>query len=431
MSASRVSNQSGEGLLWVLSLVVSIVLNGLIFFSFVAVSAWKTVVTRPVPQGEKKEETMATIELVLPPAAASVPSIVLPPPPVAPSVPPPPPQFAKTTEEQAAERPDSAAFIGERNTRATSSRAPDANAPLMPSQAGEAPRKDEIETTADRFRDGALGATGKSSSPRELPLAPAQPPSPGDPLLAPQPLTPEAGPDASLRVPSAEKEAEAALKTPEPEPPPDRIEAKGDPNSPDQEAAAPKESKLLEGPNPVDTPVGATKEAPKVTPENRVREDTPKPTPDALQTKADEAIQKPKARPRGPDPTLPGASTYKRKTSISGSVSRKGVGSLDVVDSPLGRYNAKISEVVGLQWQRATKDNMDLVLPGYLAVRFSIAPTGKVIQYDVVDHPGVPTSQQLVTRKAVYAAPIPPMPADLRKELDDAPLEITYYFYYQ
>ncbi|MCX8495064.1 MAG: hypothetical protein ORN51_02660, partial [Akkermansiaceae bacterium] len=116
-----------------------------------------------------------------PPAETSItifPDMIVPAPPtLAPSQAPPAasptqPRFARTHESQTATAPEKPKFLGERNTRATSDRQPDAAARELPSQAGAKPRdSDDLETTESTYRDGSLA----DATTQEAPKKPATP----------------------------------------------------------------------------------------------------------------------------------------------------------------------------------------------------------------------------------------------------------------
>jgi outer membrane biosynthesis protein TonB len=291
--------------------------------------------------------------------------------------------FARTAPDQAAERPEAPRFIGERNTRATSDRAPDPDAPPMPSQAGIDDKRD-IETTESRYRDGELDSGAPSS---------ATPPTP-----------PPAPPPAALAA-----EAEA-LRTPADEP------------------AAPPQERLAEGPNPVDREVAKEKparEKPKPAPARRAEEAKPEET----AAKAEPARDSPK--PAAPASAgKPGFTGFQRKTQIRGSISRRGTSALDVEDSPLGRYQAAISRAVERQWQRNCVRYRDLITPGFLTVRFVVESSGKVRSVGFVESADSGEVQKGFTLSSIREAEIPPMSAELKKQLNGEPLELIFNFYF-
>lgn len=279
-------------------------------------------------------------------------------------------RFARTSPDQAAPPPENPGFIGERDTRAASDRPADAAAPPMPSQAGIRPRHaGDIETTESDYRDGALTAEAPEPT-----AAQAAPPTPVQPIQAP---------------------TATGAASPPPRP------------------------ALLDGPHPVDVPVpeqAAVEESIKTTPQARPAT----PSPDVRQT------LKPAAT-ASKDPAFRG---HQRKTAIIGSISRTGRSALDVEDSPLGRYQAAISRAVELEWQRNCVRHRDFITPGYLTVRFFVETSGKVRTVQFVGDMETGEIQKGFTLNSIRNATIPAMPATLRREFTEEPLELVFRFYF-
>jgi hypothetical protein len=298
-------------------------------------------------------------------------------------------RFARTSADQSAPPPETPAFLGERNTRATSDRPPDPTAPPLPSQAGIAPRNDmEIETTESRYQDGSLDSSQTATPASETPptRAATDPPTPAEPAPA--------------------KDV-AALE------PPDRT------TDPDQvPAAPPPRESLLEGPNPVDVPV----------PRERAKDDEIKPTPATRpeSTAPPKMADTPKPKPD----RNPGFKGFQRKTAVTGSISRSGRSALDVEDSPLGRYQAALSRAVEQEWQRNCVRHRDYITPGFLTVRFFVEPGGKVRSVQFVGDMETGEVQKGFTLNSIRNAAIPAMPPALRKQYDQEPLELIFRFYF-
>ena len=128
-------------------------------------------------------------------------------------------------------------------------------------------------------------------------------------------------------------------------------------------------------PNPVDVQVPREVQAKqedeiKPTPEQRPATKSAPPVP----KEAPKVAETPKPRA----PTDPAFSGFQRKTAVVGSISRTGRSSLDVEDSPLGRYQAAISRAVEQEWQRNCVRHRDFITPGFLTVRFYVEPSGRV-----------------------------------------------------
>lgn len=387
MSVSRAATPSGEGFLWGLSLLASLVLNGVLFFTFSVIAAKRVEVALQKPP-EPVNEQVASI-LVMPEPGASGASAPVQ---AVPAVPPRPAQFARTSEDQASARPEKPAFIGERDTEATSDRPPDPTAEAMPSQKGIDPLQSEVETTESRFEDGEVGDSGKS-----------EPAGPEANLASPTPVMPQ-----EVTPPSIEKPADPATK-------------------PGQEPVPAMREPLAQGPNPVDVPVQADPkdDEPKPAPASRASEaELPKPP-----VPPQEAVQQKPKEANTADQSA-GFKGYQRKTQIRGSISRTGKSALSVENSAMGRYQAALSRAVELEWQRNCVRYRDFITPGFLTARFVVEQNGKVRSVNFVGTVQSSEVQKGFTLNAIRQAAIPAMPADLKKELGTDPLELIFNFYF-
>lgn len=406
-SAENPSPRPDDGRLWVIALAASFVLSGLIFITAAATitildvvyvvdktltnsaplkseSPTSVVISPEMIQEVMEKSTEATTKPNIPPRSA--------------------PDFARTAEDQRGKRPDTPAFIGERDTEATSDRAPDPNAKRLPSQRGEAPRdEDDLETTQSNYSDGKLEADGEKSAPAQSAMTPAAPASPASPE-PPAPENPAADPAVDKPAP-ATKPAKNIGDV-----------AKAEVTALDE---------LLQGQTPVDVNV------PKPSPEQSL---APKPSapPTKKNSPADKqpTLPKPKQAPTSGDPGFRG---NQRKKAIQGSISRTGRSALDVADTPLGRYQAVISRAVELEWQRNCVKHRDLITPGFLTMRFYLLPTGKVKSVHIVSDMQGATGgdvQKGFTLKAIREAPIPPMPKEIRADYQQEALELIFNFYF-
>ena len=317
------------------------------------------------------------------------------------------PGFARTSDDQRGKRPDHPAFIGERDTQATSDATPDPNAPAMPAQAGIQPRHPgDFETTESHYQDGAL--TDSAALPADLspspaatalPSLPSPPSPPSDPALAP---------------------ATAALG-----------ETTDSPGTADKPASPAPPARLAEGPIPVELPVPLTnsQQAPNAAAQTQPRAGTHDGLPTANDLKEAKATPTPRETPHE-TPKDPAFRGYQRKTTIHGSISRSGRSALDVEDSPLGRYQATISRAVELEWQRNLVRYRDVVTPGFLTVRFFVDVKGKVRNVQFVGAMQTGQLQKGFTLNSIHDAAIPAMPAEVRKDFQDDPLELIFNFYF-
>ena len=386
MQAVAPSTRNGDGHLWMIALGLSMLVNlGILLVVGLAVLEITIFKVQEVPASEPVE---TTVTIFAEPAEDA---------PTAPAEEAPDKRFARTSPDQAAEPEEPAAFMGERNTRATSDRSPAADAPPLPSQAGIEPRDAlDIETTESDYQDGEIRpdpAVAESSAPE-----PFVPPVPDAPAPA-EPTPP----------------AETAMQNPD-TPGPDEIRS-----------VPPVREKLLDGPNPVDVnvphePEIAMEEEIKPTPEQRPAAESGPPTPEET-TKTTEA-PKPKAIQ---DPAFSG---FQRKTAVVGSISRTGRSSLNVEDSALGRYQASISRAVEQEWQRNCVRHRDFITPGFLTVRFFVETGGKVRSVQFVGDMETGEVQKGFTLNSIRDAEIPAMPPALRKEYDKEPLELVFRFFF-
>ncbi|MGC4017197.1 MAG: hypothetical protein QM755_22195 [Luteolibacter sp.] len=372
MTAARTARSSGEGSMWGLSLVISLVLNTLVFLAIALIAPPEV---KPSPKATSATPaTTAIIELVMPSviepvaAAQEKPREPAPEPPPAAEEPTPavvaipaPPSlssgltFQQTSEEQASsEAPVKAMFIGEHNTRATSDRAPDPGAAPLPSQQGT-PAKEREETLA------------------QTPPAPTPPSPPKQPAVTVEQLPP--GPAVTV---------EPAV-TIEQDPP-------------------------MEGPHPLAVPVPRPPVEPAPAPE------PPKPA---------------AAEPTPPAPQPAQQNPSAGKTRINGSISRTGTSAVDVVDSPRGRYQAVVNRLVGEEFMRNCERYQKLITPGFMTVRFMISQDGKLGKdVTVVEEVDCTIQQKGFTIQSIRSAKFPPLPPELKKTLGREPFDLTIRFDY-
>lgn len=366
MTSSAPITRQGDGRLWATALILSLVVN-LAILALAGFTILKTQVFRKSPS--------VALAAPQPPSDTTV-KILLemvaanPSPTVAA---PAKPSFVRTSEDQTAAASEKSPFMGERNTQATSDRSPDLTAPALPSQSGI--DRDDLETTTSRYQDGALGS--------DQPAIPQETmPAPPSPTL----------PDPAMAVDSSAGET---LETP---------------GSDTIQSSPPPADRLLEGAAPVDVSV----------PKDPAEKAALKPTPP----------QRPQAAAAAKPATEPAFKGYQRKAAIVGSISRTGRSALDVVDSPLGRYQAIISRAVEQEWQRNCVRHRDFITPGFLTVRFFVETSGKVRTVQFVGTMETGEVQKGFTLSAIRDAAIPAMPAAVKKDFDKEPLELIFNFYF-
>ena len=382
MARGDSTSNGDDARLWAVALCVSVLLNGA-FIAWISIEAIqaeiarKKAIPKPLPTQQVVKIFPEMFERKPPTEAAKKAAE----------------EAAKTVrttpDQESAEAPASRRFIGERNTEATSDRAPTSDDETMPSQSGREARPQEMpETTESKYQDGKLENQSTPST------------------ATPTPPSPQTPPELS----------ESEAKT-----------VKGDTAPPDatgKMAETAIREKLLDGPNPVETPVkpGAVREDMKPREEKKIRDGRK----DGLAEKKAEEKPKPKPAPID-DPAFRG---NQNKTAIQGSISRNGRSALDVADSPMGRYQAAISRAVEREWQINCVKRRDFIVPGYLTVRFFVQSDGRVKSVQFVGDIEGGQVQKGFTLQSIRDAPIPPMPPEVKKEMGGDSLELLFNFYF-
>lgn len=380
--ASAVSRTGGdEARLWAAALCVSVLLN-LSLLAWVSIAAIQAEIARkkaiPIPPPPPEQVVKIFPEMLIPePPKQAVPSA---------------PETVRTSPDQeSAEPPTGRRYIGERNTKATSDRAPTADDPSMPSQAGREPAPGEIETTESDYQDGKLNSP---DSPPALTKTTPSPPSPAD-LTQPSPAEQVKGQERP--DPGEAEMAESAIR-----------------------------EKLLDGPNPIDTPVPKAEVKEDIKPREEMKPRDGKA--DGLSEKKPE--EQPKPTPKQTPIDDPAFRGNQSKTAIQGSISRNGRSALDVADTPMGRYQALISRAVELEWQRNCVKHRDFITPGFLTVRFYVEASGRVKSVQFVGDIQTGEVQKGFTLNSIREAPIPAMPPGVKKEMGGDALELIFNFYF-
>ncbi len=137
------------------------------------------------------------------------------------------------------------------------------------------------------------------------------------------------------------------------------------------------------------------------------------------------------AMPPRPPPGGGGQSGFQKesvKRAIEGTLSQRGKASLDVEDTPLGRYLKSVSRVIERDWQYACRTHRDLTTPGFLRVNFTISKDGKVTSVRSVDARDGGEASKWFTLNAVKGAKLPPIPPDVVEMLENGQLEINFNF---
>jgi outer membrane biosynthesis protein TonB len=350
---------------------------------------------------------------------------------ILPPLPPPPPKpkqpqvYIRTAQNESADTaPKNAAFIADRNTNASTTKAPspDATDPL-PSMDGI---KLQTRELADRdFHNGDLkdDARKKSQQP-DVAMRPPQPMVPPTPPTAiPEPKPPQtASTQQPQTVAKTAPEATPLTKMMEEA---DKELAKVDKNRLPFDLKKPEVTKTQAPEKTQETPPKAipldpmtlTPAPPKPEMVQSTPPETPpqKPIPKALPVVDDEVITK---TTRNTDPNA--FTPFTRRSQTKGTVSSRGMeDSVDAKATPMGRYYRQVVGQVEKKWHLYLHLRRDGVTYGNLDIVFYVSKKGKVEGLRVLnDKESNPILTELTVR-AIQDAEIPPIPEDVIPELPE------------
>lgn len=313
------------------------------------------------------------------PPPQAVPPVV-PPEPAAPSAEKP---FLDTSEEQASDTPpEEAAFIGERMTRAGAELPPDPEGPALPSQDGEEARRNELELFNSEF------SPGEEPGEREL-----------------------------LEV---EPERLAGQERAE------NGESEGSPG--ENEMTEP-----VEAGQPAESLITGQEQIPVPRQEGQETEETVESLPQGDRSESESELARQGEQGTAQEqveeqPRERGFQTEAAKTRIRGSINRRGESSLDVDDTVIGRYRAKVYRAIETEWQLQCLQYRNHILPGSLALRFFVDKDANVLNPRYTYEFEASGIQRGFTLNAVRQARIPPMPKEVVEELEGKPMECEVGF---
>lgn len=393
------------------SLVVHAVLFLVLAWAFAGEAArqlWRQAMQPP----KEKEVTLLFPEQIIPEPALQ---------------PPRPPKreiYIRTSQNQAeSSKPKNAAFISDRNTTASTIKAP------FPDGKADMPTMDGLKLPtrelADRdHHDGELKDDARPKAPKQAvamlqpaPQTPPAPPSimrpknaapPPKPVAPPQSVAkvvPESTPltkmmeEADKALASVEKnrlsiEVKKAEVTPDAPPMPQKQETQ---TPPAREVA----QTMPESPSPA------------------------QPVPKALPVLEDDPITRttPNQSPNAFDP-------FTRTTQTKGTISNRGSQvAVDAEDSPKGRYIRQVTGQVEKKWHIYRLLRRDGVTYGSLEIVFYVNKKGKVEDLRIVNDKESNPVLTSFTLQAIRDAKIPPIPADVLPSLpmnDQERLKIEY-----
>lgn len=285
--------------------------------------------------------------------------------------------FVQTNLNQAVEeRPENPNFIGQNNTMASSDREAVAGESELTALAGEKDPQADLKSFDSNFSDGENQPVGKLSETPDSPNV--------DPTQHPEnEIDQEAHDNAQVPEDSANLEETKMAETED----------------------------LAE----LDQALRALEEA--------LADDSP-------QQELVEPNDLKKVSSKQAAPQNGGFAPQAKKTRVQGVIRATGVGSLDVANTALGRYQAAIYQKLERSWQVEVIRNRSLIVPGNITLYFTVNQNGVVGNRSWVSINGTSFAQRGMIVNALEKIEIAQMPPEVLQELQGDTLELIVTFDY-
>ena len=385
---------------FVVALLIAVWAHVGLFFAFVLLMVFDLLSAKVIEQDESEEEKPPPIKMqmvyaedaVSLPVETPLPEVALEPEPTPEPelVMPDSPAFVQTNESQLSEEaPEETPLIGERNTTATSDAGAVAGDEKMAALSGTEDRKSDPKTFDSDFSEG------ENSGPQEG-MSEAVEAGKGDEQENLEEMV------AEVAQPEAIQPETLDEALPEVE----------------EELPKPKNQELAS----IEETLAALEEAMG----DREKKQQPKPAEKVLETMP----EKPAAKAQEAASQDGGFAPKATKTRIAGVMSAGGKGSLNVADTPAGRYEAALLKKLESAWQMENINNRSLLAPGNVTLYFVVDQNGKVSRQKRISMVGASGTQWGMILRAVDMIAIPKMPQAVIKDLDGDALELIVTFNY-
>ncbi len=309
-------------------------------------------------------------------------------------------KIAKTSADEAQQRPQEADFIGNHDSVAGGDddgpqRRSDAPLPSVNGRESE----DEIVTFDQERQDGELAHEEKAGEtpPSPTAAAPAEP----APATPPQPVaqgTPEGAPlhsDPQGEGKQMPQPAAVATATQKPTPP------------------TPGEGLRLTNLNIGDA-LTLTPHLPPPAPLGLPEGSEGKPTPPVPPQRPRLAVYDPSLAPHIHQP---GLRTYERRTRSTGRFVFGRRPALNVAATPRGRYEAEIYRRIARSWYASCDEHRGDIIPGSITISLRLNKSGGIDSMDLVRRRGASLIQQSFSFGAIRRSALPPMPAEIQRDI--------------
>ncbi|HWY39315.1 MAG TPA: hypothetical protein VNX27_00825 [Chthoniobacterales bacterium] len=142
---------------------------------------------------------------------------------------------------------------------------------------------------------------------------------------------------------------------------------------------------------------------------------TVKPTPVSKNDELAMLTSTPTPRPSAATQSQQPRSSYqplRERTRSAGSISNRGISSVNAIGTPLGRYEKMVQDAIGSRWYAYVAQKMDLINLGTTKVAFSIDRSGRVKNLKVVSNSSNEAFAN-VCLQSIIEIQMPPIPEDV------------------
>jgi outer membrane biosynthesis protein TonB len=146
---------------------------------------------------------------------------------------------------------------------------------------------------------------------------------------------------------------------------------------------------------------------------------TVKPTPVSKNDELAMLTSTPTPRPSVATQQQQPTSSYRplrERTRSAGSISNRGISSVNAIGTPLGRYEKMVQDAIGSRWYAYVGQKMDLINLGTTQVAFSIDRSGRVKNLKVVSNSSNEAFAN-VCLQSIIEIQMPPIPEDVASSL--------------
>jgi outer membrane biosynthesis protein TonB len=172
--------------------------------------------------------------------------------------------------------------------------------------------------------------------------------------------------------------------------------------------------------HPYSLPNEGAQPQPSVAPQQSATpQPTVKPTPVSTNDELAMLTSTPTPRPSVATQRQQPRSSYqplRERTRSAGSISNRGISSVNAIGTPLGRYEKMVQDAIGSRWYAYVAQKMDLINLGTTKVAFSIDRSGRVKNLKVVNNSSNEAFAN-VCLQSIIEIQMPPIPEDVASAL--------------